>query len=403
MIPRGSNCHIFKKVSSKRCSIHHSKKCIFTVSKLAPKQRNLISKQEEKSENVEDIEMEIDSEFDESSKNNIDVNLDKDENHMKESKLDNDSYQNADNSFGDNYSTANSNVDVEKKTNLENLDKINGEYNLNEKEKEEKRAINENKYLEDIFENLISVEKSNKCKINPNYFNEQTEINNKMRTILIDWLVEVHHKLKFKEETFYTTIYLIDAYLSKKIIKRFNFQLLGITSLFIASKLHEIFSGNIRDYSLFTDKTYNVKEIINMELDICNVLCFNFLIPTPISFYQIIAKKEGLDKDEYKYKFGEFLIQSFLLSAESLKYNYSIISYSAINIIKNLFELNLSNNYPYSTYSMIDHISKKNSNVIKECSISICKALSEIVRRRIESTIIKYSCENFEKDLYKLI
>ena len=104
MIPRGSNCHIFKKVSSKRCSIHHSKKCIFTVSKLVPKQRNLISKQEEKSENVEDIEMEIDSEFDESSKNNIDVNLDKDENHMKESKLDNDSYQNADNSFGDNYS-----------------------------------------------------------------------------------------------------------------------------------------------------------------------------------------------------------------------------------------------------------------------------------------------------------
>ena len=359
------------------------------------------SKHEQKSVNTTDTEMEIESELNESSKNSIDYFFN-DENHAKKAKLENNSFQNIDISFGDNYSTANSNVDVDKKVQHENLEQINEEY-LNEKEKEEQRIINENKYIEEIFENLLDIERENKYKINPNYFNSQTEINSKMRIILIDWLVEVHYKLKFNEETFYTAIYIIDAYLSKKFIQRLNYQLLGITSLFIASKLHEIFGGKIQDYSLFTDKTYNVEQILKMELDICQILNFNFLIPTPISFYQIIAKKEGLEKDEYKYKFGEFLIQSFLLSAESLKYNYSIISFASINLIKNLFELKSNHNNPNNTISFTEHIIEKESNNIKECSINICRAISEILKIKIKSTIIKYSCENFEKDLYNLI
>ena len=362
------------------------------------------SKQEEKSENIDNIDMELDSEYKESPKNSIDLNFN-DERHIKGSKLKNDSFKNCDMSLGDNYSTANSNVDIEKKMYLEISEKNNEEYYLNEKEEKEKekRTLNENKYLDDIFENLIGIERSNKSEINPNYFIDQIEVNHKMRTILIDWLVEVHYKLKFKEETFYTAIYIIDAYLSKKIIQRFNLQLLGITSLFIASKLYEIFGGNIQDYSLFTNKAYNVKQIINMEIEICDILGFNFLIPTAISFYQIITKKEGLDKDEYKYKFGEFLIQSFLLSVESLKYNYSIISYSSIYLVKNLFKLNNVNNDSNQNFGFIENISEYNAYIIKECSKSICQSISELIRLKIKSTIIKYTCENFEEDLLKLI
>ena len=130
----------------------------------------------------------------------------------------------------------------------------------------------ENEYLNDIFENLINEENNNKYKINSNYFNFQNDINDKMRKVLIDWLIEIHYKLKFKEETFYTTIYIIDAYLSQKRIERKNLQLLGITAIFIASKLYEINSGNIEDYSNITAKTYNKEEIINMESDISKTL-----------------------------------------------------------------------------------------------------------------------------------
>ena len=49
----------------------------------------------------------------------------------------------------------------------------------------------------------------------------QPDINAKMRSILIDWLVDVHLKFKLKTETLYVCINLIDRYLSKVSLKQF--------------------------------------------------------------------------------------------------------------------------------------------------------------------------------------
>jgi len=43
---------------------------------------------------------------------------------------------------------------------------------------------------------------------------EQIEIKEKMRAILIDWLIEVHLKLDWMPETLYLTMKIIDRYLS---------------------------------------------------------------------------------------------------------------------------------------------------------------------------------------------
>ena len=62
-----------------------------------------------------------------------------------------------------------------------------------------------------------------------------------MRAILLDWLIEVHMGFKFREDTLFLTIHIIDTYLSVKKIERCNLQLLGITALFIACKQNEIY------------------------------------------------------------------------------------------------------------------------------------------------------------------
>lgn len=43
----------------------------------------------------------------------------------------------------------------------------------------------------------------------------QTEINDKMRAILVDWLIEVHLKFKLLSETLYITVNIIDRFLEK--------------------------------------------------------------------------------------------------------------------------------------------------------------------------------------------
>jgi hypothetical protein len=47
------------------------------------------------------------------------------------------------------------------------------------------------------------------------YLTKQNDINEKMRAILIDWLIEVHLKFKLLPETLFLTVNMIDRYLEK--------------------------------------------------------------------------------------------------------------------------------------------------------------------------------------------
>ena len=65
---------------------------------------------------------------------------------------------------------------------------------------------------------------------------EQKDINASMRTILVDWLIEVQENFELFHETLYLAVKLTDRYLSKKEVKREYLQLVGATSMLIAAK-----------------------------------------------------------------------------------------------------------------------------------------------------------------------
>jgi hypothetical protein len=52
------------------------------------------------------------------------------------------------------------------------------------------------------------------------YMTRQNDINEKMRAILIDWLIEVHYKFKLLPETLFLTVNLIDRYLERVVTHR---------------------------------------------------------------------------------------------------------------------------------------------------------------------------------------
>ena len=68
-------------------------------------------------------------------------------------------------------------------------------------------------YTKEIFRNL----RTNEGRFLPKagYMSQQSDINEKMRAILIDWLVDVHLKFKLVNETLFLTVNLIDRYLEK--------------------------------------------------------------------------------------------------------------------------------------------------------------------------------------------
>ncbi len=73
-------------------------------------------------------------------------------------------------------------------------------------------------YARDFTRSLISSE----AVVSPdnNYMAWQRDINDRMRSVLVDWLVEVHLKFKLMPETLHITVGIIDRYLSKAPLKR---------------------------------------------------------------------------------------------------------------------------------------------------------------------------------------
>ena len=315
-----------------------------------------------------------------------------------------------DTSYGDNYSTANSVTEIGKKNEIKPL-LSKAEYKENDKKTENNNPLEtfkdcaedsivsfKNEYIDEILENLKNEEINNEYKINPNYYKFQTEINSKMRIILIDWLFEVNCKLKFKEETFFTTVYIIDSYLSQKFVPRKKYQLLSVAALFIATKLNEIFTGRVKDYAFITDNAYKESEIIEMEEDICKVLKFNFIIPNCLSFFQIISNKIGIDKDVIKYNFGKFIIQCFLMSSKSLIYNYSTISAATSYLIMKLFNNDKNLNLIYFCLYCVDKY-----NIIEECYKNIWNVFKELLGSNLNISVKKYYKDNFDDNITKYI
>ena len=103
----------------------------------------------------------------------------------------------------------------------------------------------------------------------------QNDINEKMRGILIDWLVDVHIKFKLRPETLFLTVNLIDRYLEKISIPRQKLQLVGVASMLIACKYEEIYAPETKDFVFVTDKAFTREEIHDMEGKILSTLEFN--------------------------------------------------------------------------------------------------------------------------------
>lgn len=88
-----------------------------------------------------------------------------------------------------------------------------------------------------------------------------------MRSILVDWLVEVHLKFKLIPESLYLTVNLIDRFLEKSHIHRSKLQLVGVTGMLIACKYEEIYPPIVKDFVYITDNAYTKEEILEMEKD----------------------------------------------------------------------------------------------------------------------------------------
>ena len=211
----------------------------------------------------------------------------------------------------------------------EDIEMNNENYISSEKKLKTKANIqNADEYFNEICKELFNNEE--KYLVDPNYMYNQSDINYRMRAILIDWLIDVHLKYKLLPQTLYIAVNLIDRYLAKNETSRAKLQLVGVTAMFIACKYEEIYPPELKDFVYITDGAYVKSDVLNMEYKMLKSLDFNVTFPTQWSIFEIYRKK--LDLNEKTFKLAWFLMELCLINHKSLKYKMSILAASAILI-----------------------------------------------------------------------
>ena len=253
-------------------------------------------------------------------------------------------------------------------------------------------------YLNIIYYNLLNEEKDNRkyFKAEYNYMNSQNEINEQMRSILVDWIIDVHGKFGFCDETLYMTVLIIDRYSSLKKITRNEYQCLGITALMIACKHEEINVPKVEDFIYITDNAYNKEEVFNMEIDILDKLNYNLLYPSPIKFFEYLSLHFGFDKQ--KHFLGKYLMETFLLNLICIKFKPSIISCACTYIVMKFFKMkNYKESYSKKWYMIEgkEGFNPDNGCGVKDCAQELCNFVDNINSTNYLSCQKKYSSEDY--------
>ena len=244
-------------------------------------------------------------------------------------------------------------------------------------------------YLDEIYNNLLSDEEELKYRPKMGYMTWQSDINEQMRAILIDWLVEVHYRFRLKSETLFQTVWIIDTYLSLIEITRAKLQLLGIASLLISCKSNEIYYPHLNEFTDITDGAYIKNELIDMEKKVLKILDFNIIAPTPNDFYNIIAK--AFCFDEKQFYLGKYFLESALIDYRMIKFNPSVIACSCAYIVMKFFGID---NYKilYKNDVVNDICPQK---VIKEAARDICSLVKNLSQSTLKAVKDKYSLNQF--------
>uniref|UniRef100_A0AAV2MHG9 Cyclin-A2 n=1 Tax=Knipowitschia caucasica TaxID=637954 RepID=A0AAV2MHG9_KNICA len=147
-------------------------------------------------------------------------------------------------------------------------------------EGEEKTAnVNEvPEYAAEIHTYLREMEIKTRPKAG--YMKKQPDITNSMRSILVDWLVEVGEEYKLQNETLYLAVNYIDRFLSSMSVLRGKLQLVGTAAMLLASKFEEIYPPEVAEFVYITDDTYTRNQVLRMEHLVLKVLSFDLAAPT---------------------------------------------------------------------------------------------------------------------------
>jgi len=194
----------------------------------------------------------------------------------------------------------------------------------------------------------IMLQKDRDYKRDSLYIRKHPSLQPRMRAVLLDWLIEVCEVYRLHRETFHLAVDFVDRYLStQRNIPKTRLQLVGITALFVAAKIEEIYPPKLAEFSYVTDGACRDEEILQQEILLLQALNWHLSPVTPVCWltvYLQIANRQLLksrkSQVDHLFDMPQFsaihlvrvseLIDLCCLDTGYLQFSYSIIAASCL-------------------------------------------------------------------------
>lgn len=154
-----------------------------------------------------------------------------------------------------------------------------------------------------------------------------------MRPYLVDFLIEIHFQLRLRPETLYLALNIVDRYISKRIVFKKHYQLVGCVSLWIASKFEDAKDRvpTLPDLASMCSGAYDESAFIQMEQHI--LASINWIVghPTGESWLRLACvSKKGWTEDKMCQNLARFLMEITLFFKEFLAFRSSEVAVASL-------------------------------------------------------------------------
>jgi len=250
-------------------------------------------------------------------------------------------------------------------------------------------------YVKDVYKYLRHMEE--KLAVRPTYMTltngAKAEISPRMRSILIDWLTQVHNRFALLQETLYLTVDILDRFLQEKIqtVGRKRLQLVGITAMWIASKYEEIYAPAISDFVYITDNAYDSAEIRKMELDILRTIDYNLGRPLALHFLRRNSKAGEVDSVQHA-------LAKYFLEVTLQEYSFAHVKPSEVAAAALWLSLNLTGALQTLEWpNKLAYYSGFDEEAVTATGIQVAKLVVKLPTAKTNYVLTKYQSSKFMK------
>lgn len=187
-----------------------------------------------------------------------------------------------------------------------------------------------------INEHLLTLQTSTVAQ--SELMDQQPELEWRMRPYLIDFIVEIHSQFRLRPEVLYLAVNIVDRYVSRRVVYKKHYQLVGCAALWIAAKFEDYKEKvpGVRDFYDFCCGAYEQSAFVQMEGHILTTVNWVIGHPTAESWLRTytMSPDSDLSEDLRVQHIARFLMEFTLFDRTFINVRPSLIAWASLSLAR---------------------------------------------------------------------